>query len=151
MKEKMKKFAQIVSIIMTVGIILYALVHAGIFIFLIFKIRRVDLLIYLFLIMAGNFVLILLIALFVKGIAKSVACGETPFVSDNVRRLRGIAVVTLISAFIPTYGYEFIGGVLNFNFLRFDIATMTISLCVFAVAYVFAYGCKLQKNDDETL
>jgi hypothetical protein len=64
---------------------------------------------------------------------KATAINKTPFLAENVRRLKIIGVVLIIIS------------------LPLGLHNLILAFCIFAFAYVVQYGVELQQQADETL
>jgi len=78
-------------------------------------------------------VLCAIVLLTLSAVFKAIAVQKTPFLPENVKRLKVIGIIMIIASLTV--------GMLNIIF----------AFCVFALAYVFQYGTELQQQVDETL
>ncbi|MDR1713343.1 MAG: hypothetical protein LBR39_04240 [Coriobacteriales bacterium] len=76
----------------------------------------------------GAIILFILSAVF-----KATAINRTPFVPENVKRLKIIGIILIVVSIL------------------LGLTNLVFAFCVFALAYVFEYGAELQKQADETL
>jgi hypothetical protein len=74
-----------------------------------------------------------IILFILSAIFKATAVNKTPFMPENVKRLRIIGIVLIIIS------------------IFFGLTNLIFAFCVFALAFVFQYGVELQKQADETL
>ena len=86
---------------------------------------------------------------------KKLKDGETPFRYEIADKIKGAAMAVFVTATIDFIA-EIIMGILEVNGIWEIDVTITFdyfiwSAILFAVAYIFNYGCKLQQESDETL
>lgn len=70
-------------------------------------------------------------------ILRDIAAEGTPFSQIHVQRMRRIAILVAIGAFIHTFSST--------------ISDLTVALVIWLLAMIFDYGCVLQQESDETL
>lgn len=90
-----------------------------------------------------------------RGIVNSICDGGTPFIEENVRRLRWIGVCWVSSWFVLTPFLSvmlalLVTGSFTLSGLP-DVGNLLIGLLVLVLAQIFRYGCSLQQLSDETL
>lgn len=151
MKERMKKMAGGIDIILTIGLVIYIIFSSIVLLTVIFSIRDASLGMLIFIFGGASALIYIAIILKTKGIANSTYKGDTPFIYDNVNRLKSIAALIIIDSFLPSYYFNFTNGETTFNFLNFSFGSIVAGLCILVLSYIFEYGCSLQKSDDETL
>ncbi|MCL1890649.1 MAG: hypothetical protein FWG00_01270 [Coriobacteriia bacterium] len=69
----------------------------------------------------------------VSGVFKATAVNKTPFVAENVKRLKIIGIIMIVASLV------------------LGLTNLVFAFCVFALAYVVQYGVELQQQADETL
>jgi hypothetical protein len=74
-----------------------------------------------------------IILFILSSVFKATAVHRTPFLQENVKRLKIIGVILFIASFI------------------LGLTNLIFAFCVLAFAYVFQYGTELQQQADETL
>ncbi|MDR1775840.1 MAG: DUF2975 domain-containing protein [Actinomycetes bacterium] len=85
---------------------------------------------------------------------KDTAAHETPFLSTNVRRLKSVGWLLIANSFamgIATAIVEVLTHPVTSAFDTGNGGYLITGLVIFALAYVFQYGCELQQAADETL
>jgi len=68
-----------------------------------------------------------------SAVFKATAVHRTPFLSQNVKRLRIIGIILIVAS------------------VALGLTNLIFAFCVFALAYVLQYGVELQQQSDETL
>ncbi|MDR1183372.1 MAG: hypothetical protein LBK67_01080 [Coriobacteriales bacterium] len=68
-----------------------------------------------------------------SAVFKATAVHRTPFLQENVKRLKIIGVILIVASFL------------------LGLTNLIFAFCVLAFAYVFQYGTELQQQADETL
>ncbi|MEM9774434.1 MAG: DUF2975 domain-containing protein [Chloroflexota bacterium] len=94
-------------------------------------------------------------------IFRSITEGETPFISDNIGRIRWIAGLVIFYTIVQEVGEAFIGdrifglaqneGIDIVYRLEFGTGMILAGLIIFALAEVFRYGVELQTEADLTV
>ena len=94
-------------------------------------------------------------------IFRSITEGETPFVSENIGRIRWIAGLVILYSLVQEIGEAFIGdrifglaqneGIDIVSRLEFGNGVVLVGLIIFALAEVFRYGVELQTEADLTV
>lgn len=86
---------------------------------------------------------------------KKLKDGETPFRYEIADKIKGAAMAVFVTATIDFIA-EIIMGILEVNGIWEINVNITFdyfiwSAILFAIAYIFNYGCKLQQESDETI
>ena len=80
------------------------------------------------------YALISAIILFIlSGVFKSTVAHRSPFLPENVKRLKTIGIILIVAAVV--IGWQ----------------TLIFAFCLLALAFIFQYGTELQQQADETL
>ena len=105
----------------------------------------------------ATFVILLNLSL----IFRSIIQGETPFIAENVGRIRWIAGLVILYTIIEELGHAFVGnrifglaereGVDVVFQIEFGTGVILVGLIIFALAEVFRYGVELQTEADLTV
>lgn len=78
--------------------------------------------------------------------------GETPFILENVKNIKKIALLMIITKFLPSFGIISLNilsnGNAEFGFELFDIIEIFF---LFSMAYIFEYGYELQIDSNSTI
>jgi uncharacterized protein YacL len=74
-----------------------------------------------------------IILFILSSLFKTTARDKTPFVEENVKRLKKIGILLIVGS------------------LLLGLTNLIFAFAVFALAYVFQYGTELQRAADETL
>jgi hypothetical protein len=97
---------------------------------------------------------ILVIMYYIDRIFTETHKNNTPFLNENVRFLKIIAILVFVAAFVPvinataTYFLENgTGIVVGFN----PLILLLMAFVIYGISIVFSYGVTLQKESDETL
>jgi hypothetical protein len=69
----------------------------------------------------------------ISSIFNSTAAKRSPFLAENVRRLKVIGIILIVAS------------------LLLGLQSLIFAFCILALAYVFQYGMELQQQADETL
>lgn len=85
----------------------------------------------------AKIVMTMVILQLLRLILKDIAAEGTPFSQIHVRRMRYIAILVAVGAFIHTFSST--------------ISDLTVALVIWLLAMIFDYGCVLQQESDETL
>lgn len=106
----------------------------------------------------GVIVITGMIFLLCEKVLASVRDEGSPFVAENVSRIKGIAILTAISGVIPSFLSQvvlLISGLINGTgadiVMEVEISYLVMALVIWCVALIFEYGVTLQQRDDETL
>ncbi len=92
---------------------------------------------------------------FGRNIFRKLKDGETPFRYEIADKIKGAAMAVFVTATIDFIA-EIIMGILEVNGIWEINVNITFdyfiwSAILFAIAYIFNYGCKLQQESDETI
>ena len=74
-----------------------------------------------------------IILFILSAVFKATAVHRTPFLFENVKRLKIIAIILIVAS------------------IALGLTNLIFAFCVFALAYVVQYGVELQQQSDETL
>lgn len=98
-------------------------------------------------------VLISFIILFAERIMRTVGPDRSPFVPENVRRLKLIAIFWAASTMIPSWLSQIALFITNGNAveLSIELSVLLIAFVIWCFALIFEHGVELQQRDDETL
>ncbi len=86
-------------------------------------------------------------------VLNTVKTESTPFVAENVKRIKAIAILTAITGVVPSWISQIVslfGGNKDI-FIDVSVDKIVIGLVIWCVALIFEYGVNLQQRDDETL
>lgn len=93
----------------------------------------------------ATIVLSLLILIKLKKLADNIHDKDTPFIPENVKFIKTIAYLMIISIIIPNVSGSIFEGVLhtdlNIGFEMFDVITILI---IWTLSYIFEYGYEIQ-------
>ena len=101
----------------------------------------------------------LIILNFLTKLFKKLSVLKTPFIYEVGDTLKGIGTILIVGAF-ACWGIELVGFILALlNIIEsvqgggnmFSITACVCGVIMYAFSYPFNYGCKLQKEHDETL
>lgn len=76
----------------------------------------------------------------------------TPFEQKQVVRIKKVAALTLLMCIVSSL-FDVIGSLLLKGSIsvRFNAIWLILALVIYAMAFIFDYGCQLQTQSDETL
>lgn len=78
--------------------------------------------------------------------------GDTPFLRQNITRIKSIAVIAIILNIVESYSDALVDyytiGELTW---RVDLIGLVIGIVIYYISLIFRYGCDLQQESDETL
>ena len=88
----------------------------------------------------------------VRKLFNNIHDGDTPFTMENVGYIRNIAILLIIMACVKIAGNG-IGNILitNSATFSFDLIDVVYILILFAVSYIFEYGCSLQAKSESKI
>lgn len=106
----------------------------------------------------GTIVISGLVFLLCEKVLETVTDGGSPFVPENVSRIKGIAILTALNGVIPQFISQIVLLVLAMVnktgadlALEVEFSSLVMALVIWCVALIFEYGVTLQQRDDETL
>ncbi len=96
----------------------------------------------------GSFIMLLC-----ERILKTVNAEKTPFVTENVRRLKIMAVLMAALSVVPSWLSQIVGLIMGGKslLLNVELGMILIALVIWCLALIFEYGVSLQEREDETL
>jgi len=96
----------------------------------------------------GSFIMLLC-----ERILKTVNTERTPFVAENVKRLKIMAVLMACLSVVPSWLSQIVSFIMgNRNLLMsVELGMLLIALVIWCLALIFEYGVSLQEREDETL
>lgn len=106
----------------------------------------------MFVFMLTDTVLIGAAIFFVHGIFSEMKKGCTPFSQENVLRMKRTAIAVIILGIVGSYS----DGLLDYFTIgeltwKADISGVMCGIIIYFIAFIFQYGCQLQRESDETL
>lgn len=112
----------------------------------------------LFMLTTGSFAVATLIIgsvifLLTEKVLNTVKADSTPFVTENVRRIKAIAILTAITGVVPSWISQVVSLFAGSKdiFIEVNLDKIVIGLIIWCVALIFEHGVTLQQRDDETL
>lgn len=116
------------------------------------EIPSIETLMILFLFAIVQLLLLLLISYSLFRVFKNIKNQYTPFEEKQVVRLKKVAFLTLLMCIVSTI-FDKIGHLLLYGTMSFgiDIIWLVLTMVIICLTHIFAYGCQLQKQSDETL
>ncbi len=96
----------------------------------------------------GSFIMLLC-----ERVLKSVNTESTPFVAENVGRLKNMSKLFVCLSVIPSFVAQIVGLIFGSRMMYMDVelGKLAIALVVWCIALIFEYGVSLQEREDETL
>lgn len=77
---------------------------------------------------------------------------DTPFINENVKQIKSIACGLILLVVISTISGCLFNAILHVNInVKIDVAQLIEALAIFAIAFVFEYGCALQEGSDKKI
>lgn len=99
-----------------------------------------------------------LVMLMCERVLTTVTDGGSPFVKENVSRIKSIAVLTALGGVIPSFLSQLVMlvyAIVNKTgadlVMELEVSYLVMALVIWCVALIFEYGVTLQQRDDETL
>ena len=103
-------------------------------------------------------VILSLIMLLCERVLSTVTEDGSPFVEENVSRIKSIAILTAVSGVVPAFVSQIVRGVFALVnktsddlMVEVELGIVLVALVIWCVALIFEYGVTLQQRDDETL
>lgn len=96
------------------------------------------------------------VLLLLERVMGSAADNKTPFIPENVRRIKAVSLLVAVSSVLPPIKDSML-DVLNRGFanadLRFgvEVSLLVFAFVVWCLSIIFEYGVTLQSREDETL
>lgn len=86
-------------------------------------------------------------------VLRTVNTESTPFVKDNVSRVKKIAVLMASLSVVPSWFSQIVGFICGSRelMMNVEIGKLALALVVWCIALIFEYGVTLQEREDETL
>ncbi|MBE6759813.1 MAG: DUF2975 domain-containing protein [Ruminococcaceae bacterium] len=78
---------------------------------------------------------------------------NTPFVAENVRRLKIMSVLMAVISVVPSWLAQIVSFILGDRnlLMEVELGMLMIALVIWCLALIFEYGVTLQQREDETL
>lgn len=78
---------------------------------------------------------------------------NTPFVAENVRRLKIMSVLMAVVSVVPSWLAQIVSFILGDRnlLMEVELGMLMIALVIWCLALIFEYGVTLQQREDETL
>lgn len=88
----------------------------------------------------------------IHGIFSEMKKGCTPFSHENTLRIKRTAIVVIILGIVGSYS----DGLVDYYTIgeltwKVDIPGVICGIIIYCIAFIFQYGCQLQRESDETL
>lgn len=88
----------------------------------------------------------------VERLFNNIRTKETPFILDNVSCIKKVSYLMIATMVLPIVLNLILGIILNYNIgFNINLFNIIIILVMFVLAYVFEYGCELQKNSRKVI
>ena len=96
----------------------------------------------------GSFIMLL-----AEKVLRTVDTESTPFVKENVRRIKNIAILMATLSVVPSWFSQIIGFICGSRelIMQVELGKLVLALVVWCIALIFEYGVALQEREDETL
>ena len=93
------------------------------------------------------------IMLLCERVLSTVNTEKTPFVVENVKRLKIISVLMAVLSVVPSWLAQIVSFILGDRSLLMEVelGMIMIALVIWCLALIFEYGVSLQQREDETL
>lgn len=93
------------------------------------------------------------IMLLCEKILGTVNSESTPFVAENVKRLKAMSILMACLSVVPSWISQIVSIIMGSGsmMMNVELSMILIGLVIWCLAMIFEYGVSLQQREDETL